>query len=111
MIISLLKSDLVRDKNLLFPKPANPLNWGGTPNTIMLIGGVGAGEAFRHGCHQCQKTSRSSSYSTMAHLDKLMMDHHGQHMLLLEPVCFTLTLFNLGTAAWNSAKAWHPPPS
>ncbi len=103
MIESLLYSSLAQDEsNLLFPNPDDPLD--PPPDEVTMIADIDTGKSYRHAykklCHQPNHVL----CGIIVYIDKLATDRHGY--LSLEPVCFTLSIFNQKTR--NPPEAWRP---
>jgi hypothetical protein len=103
MTMSLLKSELSQEKHLLFPHPEDSL--GGLPPQVDALADIDTGAAFRKGFNIIKtQYPMAVPVGIVIYIDKLALDCHGH--LLLEPVYFTLTLFN--RLARNQPNAWRP---
>jgi hypothetical protein len=101
--MSLLKSDLLLEDNLLLPNPGDLL--GDLPLNVGAVADIDIGEAFHRGfCKIRNAHPTSIPVGIILYMDKLALDRHGH--LLLEPVYFTLTLFNYKTR--NQPNSWCP---
>jgi hypothetical protein len=101
MIESLLYSPLMdNNKNLLFPNPKNPLE--GPPPLSDMLAYVDTGKAYRQAYSLLCKQPNHLFCGIILYIDKIATDHHGH--LSLEPVYFTLTMFNQKTR--NKPQAW-----
>jgi hypothetical protein len=95
MIESLLYSPLMDNHvNLLFPNPDNPLE-GPPPLSDMMLADIYTGKAYlcAHGL-LCTEPNHLLC-GIILYIDKIATYHHGH--LSLEPVYFTLTMFNQKT--------------
>jgi hypothetical protein len=103
MMMSLLKSGIVKDENMMFPNKDDP--FGNLSETIDCVSDIDTGESFRRGFGTIQKSHPNAiPVGVMLYMDKLVLDQAGH--LALEPVYFTLTLFNHKTR--NQLNAWRP---
>jgi hypothetical protein len=103
MIESLLYSPLMdNDDNLLFPNPENPLE--GPPPLSDILADVDTGKAYRRAHSLLCKEPNHLLCGIILYIDKIATDRHGH--LSLEPVYFTLTMFNRKTR--NKPQAWRP---
>jgi hypothetical protein len=103
MIESLLYSPLMDNKdNLLFPNPSNPLE-GPSPFSDVLAD-VDTGNAYRRAHRLLCTEPHHLLCGIILYIDKIATDRHGH--LSLEPVYFTLTMFNRKTR--NQPQAWRP---
>jgi hypothetical protein len=103
MIESLLYSPLMDDMdNLLFPNPENPLE--GPPLMSDTLADVDTGKAYRRAHSLLCTEPHHLLCGIILYIDKIATDRHGH--LSLEPVYFTLTMFNRKTR--NQPQAWRP---
>jgi hypothetical protein len=103
MIESLLYSPLMDDmSNLLFPNPENPLE--GPPPMSDILADVDTGRAYRRAHTLLCTEPHHLLCGIILYIDKIATDRHGH--LSLEPVYFTLTMFNRKTR--NKPQAWRP---
>jgi hypothetical protein len=101
--MSLLKSELSQEKHLLFPNLEDPL--GDLPPQIDALADIDTGAAFRKGFNRIKtQYPMAIPVGIVIYMDKLALDRHGH--LSLEPVYFTLTIFN--RLARNQPNAWRP---
>ena len=101
MILSLLLDpELFREENLLFPNPHDPL--GDLPPRPSELGDITTGDAFRRGYENTKQKPSDLPIGLTIYMDKLTVDRHGH--LCLEPVYFTLSIFNRQTR--NKPEAW-----
>ena len=105
MVNSLLTSSFIKDdNNLLFPDMSDPL--APPPPTLTHKSDIDTGEIYRNAYKElCTgKPKNHIICGVIIYIDKLAIDRHGH--LSLEPVVFTLSIFNQLT--WNMPQAWHP---
>ncbi len=103
MIESLLYSELAKDdRNLLFPNPDDPL--APPPENITNYADIDTGRVYRRAYKETCTGPKDVLCGLMAYIDKLAIDKHGH--LSLEPVYFTLSIFNRATR--NKPEAWRP---
>ena len=103
MIESLLYSSLAQDEsNLLFPNPDNPLD--PPPAEVTVIADIDTGRSYRTAYKTLCHRPNHVLCGIIVYIDKLATDRHGH--LSLEPVCFTLSIFNQKTR--NRPEAWRP---
>jgi hypothetical protein len=103
MIESLLYSPLMDNHdNLLFPNPDNPLE--GPPPLSDMLADVDTGKAYRRAHSLLCTEPNHLLCGIILYIDKIATDRHGH--LSLEPVYFTLTMFNRKTR--NQPQAWRP---
>jgi hypothetical protein len=106
MIESLLYSSLVKDdNNLLFPNPDDPL--APPPAEVQNIADIDTGTVYRNAYKNlCTRPNHviCGTICYIDNIDKLATDRHGH--LSLEPVYFTLSIFNQKTR--NRPEVWHP---
>ena len=104
MVQSLLNSALMEDDdNLLFPDLTNPL--APPPPVVTTLADIDTGRIYRraYDC-LCRGHPNHVICGIIMYIDKLAVDRHGH--LSLEPVYFTLSLFNQKTR--NKPQAWRP---
>jgi hypothetical protein len=103
MIESLLYSSLAKDDiNLLFPNPDDPL---APPlSVVQKIADIDTGYVYRTAYKNLCTRSNQVICGIICYIDKLATGRHGH--LSLEPVYFTLSIFNQKTR--NRPKAWRP---
>jgi hypothetical protein len=98
MIESLLYSSLAKDdNNLLFPNPDDLL-------VVQNIAGIGTGYVYRNAHKNLCTRPNQVVCRIICYIDKLATGRHGH--LSLEPIYFTLSIFNKKTR--NRSEAWHP---
>jgi hypothetical protein len=104
MIQSLLTSPLMEDdNNLLFPNLADPL--APPPDLVNTLADIDTGRSYRNAYNLlCRGRPRHILCGIILYIDKLAVDRHGH--LSLEPVYFTLSIFNQKTR--NKPEAWRP---
>ena len=104
MIQSLLTSSLIDDDdNLLFPDLNNPL--APPPSVLHTLADIDTGRIYRRAYDLlCRGRPNHVLCGIILYIDKLAVDRHGH--LSLEPVYFTLSLFNQKTR--NKPQAWRP---
>lgn len=108
MTMSLLKSNTNKEENMLFPNKEDP--FGDLPEHLDAVADIDTGEAFRTGFKTVREKYPKATFPNVIptgiilYMDKLALDRHGH--LSLEPVHFTLTLFN--RKARNQPTAWRP---
>jgi hypothetical protein len=104
MVESLLTSSLMEDdSNLLFPDLNDPL--APPPVTVNTLADIDTGRIYR-GAYDllCRGRPNHVLCGIILYIDKLAVDRHGH--LSLEPVYFTLSIFNQKTR--NNPQAWRP---
>jgi hypothetical protein len=100
---SILKSSIVKEKNMLFPNKEDP--FGDLPETIETLADIDTGEAFCNGFLKVKKHHPNAiPVGILVYMDKLVLDNASH--LSLEPVYFTLLLFNRKTG--NQPNTWGP---
>ncbi len=103
MIESLLYSPLMdNEDNLLFPNAENPL--AGPPPMLDILADVDTGKAYLRAHNLLCTQPHHLLCGIILYIDEIATDRHGH--LLLEPVYFTLTMFNRKTR--NQPQAWRP---
>ncbi len=103
MIESLLYSSLAKDdNNLLFPNPDDPL--APPPAEVQNIADIDTGTVYRNAYKNLCTRPNHVICGIICYIDKLATDRHGH--LSLEPVYFTLSIFNQKTR--NRPEAWRP---
>lgn len=103
MTMSLLKSEISVEENMLFPNKDDP--FGDLPELVDAIADIDTGAAFRSAYRKTKaKFPRCLPVGHIVYMDKLAIDRHGH--ISLEPVYFTLTLFT--RKARNKPNAWRP---
>jgi hypothetical protein len=103
MIESLLYSSLTKDNNnLLFPNPDDPL--APPPSGVQNIADIDTGDVYRTAYKNLCTRPNQVICGIICYIDKLATDRHGH--LSVEPVYFTLSIFNQKTR--NRPEAWHP---
>ena len=104
MIHSLLASPLMDDDtNLLFPNLDDPL--APPPEVVHTLADIDTGRSYRQAYDLlCRGRPRHILCGIIIYIDKLAVDRHGH--LSLEPVYFTLSIFNQKTR--NKPEAWRP---
>ncbi len=103
MVESLLYLLLAKDdKNLLFPNPDDPL--APPPAEVKNIADIDTGHVYRNAYKNLCTCPNHVVCGIICYIDKLAMDRHGH--LSLEPVYFTLSIFNQKTR--NGPEAWRP---
>jgi hypothetical protein len=104
MVQSLLTSSLIEDdSNLLFPDLTNPL--APPPLVVTTLADIDTGRIFRRAYDVlCRGHPNHVMCGIILYIDKLAVDRHGH--LSLEPVYFTLSMFNQKTR--NKPQAWRP---
>ena len=103
MIESLLYSELAQDdRNLLFSNPDNPL--APPPAIISHLADIDTGRVYRRAYQETCTGPKDILCGIVAYIDKLAIDKHGH--LSLEPIYFTLSIFNRATR--NKPEAWRP---
>jgi hypothetical protein len=94
MIESLLYSSLAKDdNNLLFPNPDDPL--APPPLVVQNIADIDTGDVYRTAYKNLCTRPNQVICGIICYIDKLATDRHGH--LSLEPVYFTLSIFNQKT--------------
>jgi hypothetical protein len=103
MIESLLYSSLAKDNNnLLFPNPDDPL---APPRSVVQnIADIDTGDVYRTAYKNLCTRPNQVICGIICYIDKLATNQHGH--LSLEPVYFTLSIFNQKTR--NRPEAWRP---
>jgi hypothetical protein len=92
MIESLLYSSLAKDdNNLLFPNPDDPL--APPPSVVQNIADIDTGAVYRTAYKNLCTRPNQVVCGIICYIDKLATDRHGH--LSLEPVYFTLSIFNI----------------
>ena len=95
MIESLLYSSLAKDdNNLLFPNPDDPLA-PPAPSVVQNIADIDTGDVYRTAYKNLCTRPNQVICGIICYIDKLATDQHGH--VLLEPVYFTLSIFNKKT--------------
>jgi hypothetical protein len=104
MIHSLLTSPLMDDdNNLLFPNLSDPL--APPPDRVLTLADIDTGRSYRNAYNLlCRGRPKHMLCGIILYIDKLAVDRHGH--LSLEPVYFTLSIFNQKTR--NKPEAWRP---
>ncbi len=104
MIHSLLTSPLMEDdNNLLFPNLEDPL--APPPAIVHTLADIDTGRSYRNAYNLlCRGRPKHIMCGIILYIDKLAVDRHGH--LSLEPVYFTLSIFNQKTR--NKPEAWRP---
>jgi hypothetical protein len=103
MIESLLYLSLAKDdNNLLFPNPDDPL--APPPSVVQNIADIDTGDVYRTAHKNLCTRPNQVTCGIICYIDKLATDRHGH--LSLEPVYFTLSIFNKKTR--NRPEAWRP---
>ncbi|WP_288992458.1 hypothetical protein [uncultured Marinobacter sp.] len=103
MIESLLYSSLAKDdNNLLFPNLDDPL--APPPSEVPNIADIDTGDVYRNAYKNLCTRPNHVVCGIICYIDKLATDRHGH--LSLEPVWFTLSIFNQKTR--NRPEAWRP---
>jgi hypothetical protein len=103
MIESLLYSSFGKDdNNLLFPNPDDPL--APPPSVVQNIADIDTGDVYRTAYKNLCTRPNQVICGIICYIDKLATDRHGH--LSLEPVYFTLSIFNQKTR--NQPEAWRP---
>ena len=104
MVESLLNSALMEDdNNLLFPDLTNPL--APPPTVVTTLADIDTGRIYRRAYDLlCHGRPNHVLCGIILYIDKLAVDRHGH--LSLEPVYFTLSIFNQKTR--NKPQAWRP---
>ena len=104
MIHSLLTSPLMEDdSNLLFPNLDDPLE--PPPAVVHMLADIDTGRSYGKAYDLlCHGFPCHILCGTIIYIDKLAVDRHGY--LSLEPVYFTLSIFNQKTR--NKPEAWRP---
>ena len=104
MIHSLLTSPLMEDDtNLLFPNLEDPL--APPPPIVLTLADIDTGRSYRNAYNLlCRGRPKHIMCGIILYIDKLAVDRHGH--LSLEPVYFTLSIFNQKTR--NKPEAWRP---
>ena len=103
MIKSLLYSPLMDDhNNLLFPNPDNPLE--GPALLSEVLADVDTGRAYCRAHNLLCTQPHHLLCGVILYIDKITTDRRGH--LSLEPVYFTLTMFNRRIC--NQPQAWRP---
>jgi hypothetical protein len=94
MIKSLLYSSLAKDDNsLLFPNPDDPL--APPPSVVQNIADIDIGNVYQTAYKNLCTRPNQVICGIICYKDKLATDRHGH--LSLEPVYFTLSIFNQKT--------------
>jgi hypothetical protein len=103
MIESLLYSSLAKnDNNLLFPNPDDPLD--PPPSVVQNIADIDTSDVYRTAHKNLCTCPNQVVCGIICYIDKLATDRHGH--LSLEPMYFTLSIFNKKTR--NRPEAWRP---
>jgi hypothetical protein len=104
MIHSLLTSPLLEDDtNLLFPNLEDPL--APPPPIAHTLADIDTGRSYCNAYNLlCLGQPKHIMCGIILYINKLAVDHHGH--ISLEPVYFTLSMFNKKTR--NKPEAWHP---